>query len=70
MYVFGIDIGGTSIKIGCFYEDGSLKHQWEIPTRKEKVFQDLSKSILKYLDFQDLRIEDVYGYGIGAEQHS
>lgn len=66
MYVFGIDIGGTSIKIGCFYEDGSLKHQWEIPTRKEKVFQDLSKSILKYLDFQDLRIEDVYGYGIGV----
>ena len=28
---FGVDVGGTTIKIGCF--DGeSLRDKWEIPT--------------------------------------
>ena len=32
---FGVDIGGTTVKIGMFREDGTLDKQCEIPTRKE-----------------------------------
>ena len=35
-YCFGIDVGGTSVKMGLFQEDGVLKNKWEIYTRKEK----------------------------------
>ena len=29
----GIDIGGTSVKIGIFATGGTLIDKWEIPTR-------------------------------------
>ncbi|MDE5715135.1 MAG: ROK family glucokinase [Anaeroplasmataceae bacterium] len=65
MFIFGIDIGGTSIKIGLFYEDGTLKEQWEIPTYKETIFQDLAKNLLNYLNVNQIKKEDILGYGIG-----
>ena len=34
-YIYGIDIGGTTIKMGLFAEDGTLKEKWEIKTRTE-----------------------------------
>ena len=34
-YVFGVDIGGTTVKMGLFGMEGSLLEQWEIPTVKE-----------------------------------
>ena len=34
-YVFGIDVGGTSVKCGLFQTDGTLLDKWEIPTRTE-----------------------------------
>ena len=33
-YGFGVDIGGTTIKIGLFSVDGDLLEKWEIPTNK------------------------------------
>ena len=35
-YIYGIDIGGTTIKMGLFAEDGTLKEKWEIKTRTER----------------------------------
>ena len=35
-YCFGIDVGGTTIKLGCFMTDGTLLEKWEIPTRLEE----------------------------------
>lgn len=35
-YVFGIDVGGTSVKCGLFQTDGTLLEKWEIPTRHRK----------------------------------
>ena len=32
-YVFGVDIGGTTVKIGLFSTDGELLEKWEITTR-------------------------------------
>ena len=31
----GIDVGGTTVKLGLFEMDGTLLEKWEIPTRKE-----------------------------------
>ena len=31
----GVDVGGTSVKIGLFETDGTLRFKWEVPTRKE-----------------------------------
>ena len=34
-YCFGIDIGGTTVKMGLFQEDGKLLEKWEIKTKTE-----------------------------------
>jgi len=34
-YVFGVDIGGTTVKIGLFDVEGNVLDKWEIPTRTE-----------------------------------
>ena len=69
-YGFGVDIGGTTIKIGLFSKDGELIEKWEIPTNKT----DNGKHILTEIaDFIDRTIEskgidknDVFGVGIGV----
>ena len=30
-YVFGVDIGGTTVKLGFFTVEGELLDKWEIP---------------------------------------
>ena len=32
MICFGVDIGGTTVKLGMFSEAGELLEKWEIPT--------------------------------------
>ena len=34
--IYGIDVGGTTVKLGLFSEDGTLMEKWEIPTRTEE----------------------------------
>lgn len=34
-YAYGVDIGGTTVKIGFFETTGKLVDTWEIPTRTE-----------------------------------
>ena len=31
-YVFGVDVGGTTITMGLFGASGELVEKWEIPT--------------------------------------
>ena len=51
-YVFGIDVGGTSVKCGLFQTDGTLLEKWEIPTRTEnggsEILPDIAKSVDVY----------------------
>ena len=35
-YAFGVDIGGTTVKMGLFETMGTLLDTWEIPTRKQE----------------------------------
>ena len=47
--IFGIDIGGTTVKMGLFEENGALEEKWEITTRKENdgafILEDIAASI-------------------------
>ena len=48
-YAFGVDVGGTTVKLGLFSADGKLLEKWEIPTRTEQngrlILPDISASI-------------------------
>lgn len=49
LYAFGVDIGGTTVKLGLFQTDGVLLEKWQIPTRTEDngayVLTDVLSSI-------------------------
>ena len=70
MHVFGVDIGGTTVKIGRFTEDGNIKNKWEIPTRKENdgelILQDIADSIHREMGINDIGASEVIGIGIGV----
>ena len=34
-YAFGVDIGGTTVKMGLFDGEGNVLDKWEIPTVKD-----------------------------------
>ena len=67
--VFGVDVGGTSVKLGMFDADGKLKEKWSIPTRTEEdgkyVLPDIAESIKAKMAEQSCTAEDVIGVGIG-----
>ena len=69
-YGFGVDIGGTTIKIGCFTAEGELFHKWEIPTRTTQngshILPDISKSISQYLLEKSIEREWILGVGLGV----
>ncbi len=67
---FGVDIGGTTCKIGLFETTGTLVEKWEIPTRKENsggnVLPDVAASIENKMNEKKIDKEDVQGIGIGV----
>ena len=69
-YGFGIDVGGTTIKIAFFEKDGTMKDKWEIPTRTENgganVLPDIAASIKEYLSRENIPNQDIIGIGIGV----
>lgn len=68
-YIFGIDIGGTTVKCGLFTEAGDLKEKWEIPTRREeggaKILPDVAEAILEKLEEKRICKDAVLGVGLG-----
>ena len=64
-YCFGIDIGGTTVKIGLFQTDGTLLEKWEIVTRTgnggEAILPDIAESVLSKLNEKGIQKEDVVG---------
>ena len=69
-YAFGVDIGGTTIKMGLFTTNGDLLDSWEIPTRTESegsyVLPDIAEAVEKKLKERDISKLDVEGIGIGV----
>lgn len=68
--IFGIDIGGTTIKCGYFNESGELAGKDEIPTRKQDggslILADVADYIRKTVADNGLTVADIDGIGIGV----
>lgn len=69
-YAYGVDVGGTTVKIGFFETDGKLIETWEIPTRTENsgelILPDIAKSIEENNAKQSITTDDIEGVGIGV----
>ena len=69
-YCFGVDIGGTFVKLGLFTAEGELLEKWQIPTRREDqsshVLPDIAASVLAKLEEKGIAKEDVTGIGFGT----
>ena len=69
-FVFGVDIGGTTVKLGLFDVEGNLLDKWEIPTRKEgngsHILPDVAESIEKKIVEKDIAKEVIAGVGVGV----
>ena len=69
-YVFGVDIGGTTVKLGFFKSEGELLDKWEIPTRKDEggrfILPDVAASLEAKLTEKGISKDDVAGVGIGV----
>ena len=66
-YYIGVDIGGTSVKVGCFEKDGKLMGNWELPTRREddgvNILPDIADAIKNKMEEIN---GSILGVGIGV----
>ena len=69
-YGFGVDLGGTTVKIAYFNREGTLLDKWEIPTVIEnggcQILPDIAASILEYIQKKQVEQEQLIGIGIGV----
>ena len=69
-YGFGVDLGGTTVKMGLFDGEGNALDKWEIPTRKEDdgahILPDIADAINNKLSEKNISASDVSGVGIGV----
>ena len=69
-YIYGVDLGGTTVKLGLFNENSELMEKWEIPTVKanngEQILPDIAKAIKGSMKKNSISDNDVIGVGIGV----
>lgn len=69
-YGFGIDLGGTTVKIAYFDETGKMLEKWEIPTVTKnggsQILPDIAASIRQFLDGNQIADTAILGLGIGV----
>ena len=69
MICFGVDIGGTTVKLGMFTLEGKLLEKWEIPTRTEdggaKIIPDVCEALEQRLRQGGYKTDEVKGVGVG-----
>ncbi len=67
---FGVDLGGTTVKIASFDQDAQILDKWEIPTRTqdngEYILPDIAAAISDYMQRKQLSARQVLGVGIGV----
>lgn len=67
--VAGVDVGGTTVKIGLFDVDGSLLDKGSIATQVDRgadfILQRIANKILEMVRDRGLQREDLLGIGIG-----
>lgn len=69
-YAFGIDVGGTTVKLGFFSADGELLDKWEISTdtadRGGRIIPDIAAAVKAKMGAAGIEKSDTVGIGIGV----
>ncbi len=69
-YCYGVDVGGTTVKMGLFEETGGILEKWEIVTRTEEegkaILPDIAASVLEKTKKHGLDKSDIIGIGVGV----
>lgn len=69
-YAVGVDIGGTTVKLGLFDREGAVLDKWEIPTVKREqgrhILPDIAASIRDKTVSAGIDSFDILGVGVGA----
>lgn len=69
-YGFGVDVGGTTCKIGLFEMTGALLEKWEIKTDTSdggnKIIANIAKAVEQKRVQRELKPEEIAGIGLGV----
>ena len=69
-YIYGIDLGGTTVKMGLFDGEGTMLDKWEIVTRKEnegkQILPDIAASIQQKNKEKSIAASEILGIGMGV----
>ncbi len=69
-YVFGVDVGGTTVKMGLFDAQGNVLDKWEITSNTadngSQILPDIAKSIKAKMAEKGIHQEEIAGVGIGT----
>lgn len=69
-YCFGIDVGGTSVKMGLFTIEGTLVKKWEIRANTEgqgrSILPDIRDSLAREMEEGRLSGSQILGIGVGV----
>ena len=69
-YGFGVDLGGTTVKLAFFDREGNMLHNWEIPTVTadggKQILPDIAAAVNGYLAEKGIDKSEVIGIGIGV----
>lgn len=69
-YGFGIDLGGTTVKLAYFNEAGQLLDKWEIPTNTAEggkyILPDIAAAVKGYIKEKNISDSEIIGIGIGV----
>lgn len=68
--ILGVDVGGTTIKIGLLSTDGDIFDKWEIPTNTyhagSTILSDAWNAITDRLSTADILRNEIIGIGVGV----
>lgn len=68
-YGFGVDVGGTTCKIGLFETTGTLLEKWEIPTdtsgQGRHILDNVALALRGKMEERHISTEEIQGIGIG-----
>lgn len=69
-YAIGVDIGGTTVKLGLFDRQGQVLEKWEIPTVQEDqgshILPDIAVAVKDRMASRGLTKDEILGVGVGA----
>ncbi|MBR1757676.1 MAG: ROK family protein [Lachnospiraceae bacterium] len=72
-YIFGVDVGGTTVKLGLFNEQGDVLEKWEVVSKREttkevtehQLLKDVAASVVAKCEERAIPSEEIIGLGIG-----